>query len=59
MHFVFHGPQNPLYPLGPSFSPYYQDVSGLQKLKCTYRTRGAFSRRKPFGRKQKIYLEIS
>ncbi len=51
MHFIFRCPQNPLYPLGSSFSPYYQDVSGLQKLKCTYRLRVAFSRRKSFGQK--------
>ncbi len=59
MHFMFQGPQNPLYPLGSLLSPYYQDVSGLQKLKCTYRPSGAFSRRKSFGQKQKIYLGIS
>ncbi len=58
MHFMFQGPQNPLYPLGSSFSPYYQDVPVLQKLKCTYRPSGSFFRRKPFGQKQKIYLEI-
>ncbi len=43
MHFVFQGPQNPLYPLRSLLSPYYQDVSGSQKLKCTYSTKMAFS----------------
>ncbi len=43
MHLMFQGPQNPLYPLRSLLSPYYQDVSGLQKLKCTYRRKAAFS----------------
>ncbi len=55
MHFILRCPQNPLYPLDSSFSPYYQDVSGLQKLKCTYRPKAAFSRRKSMGRRHKIF----
>ncbi len=43
MHFMFQGPQNPLYLLCFLLSPYIQDVSGLQKLKCTYRAERTFS----------------
>ncbi len=58
MHFVLRCPYSPLYPLCSSLSLYYQDVSVLQKLKCTYRPGVASTRRKSSVRKHIKFLGL-